>query len=562
MGKVTLEVLFVVATLCFTNGVANAGGKTYWQENGVCVCESTFAGGMHPIDVVSDDCGGAIVVWADNRHEVAGDGICAQRIRGDGNVLWDTDGVEIMIPTPRPPCLFPDIHSVTDGQSGAVIAWECNGEGIYASRVDSNGIITWETCIREPFADEDSTTESPYIAVAPNGETVIVWIETAGGLGNIYAQRLDSTGNKKWDDRGVPICTLYSASYPYSRCVAVAVTEDNAAGVFWTDYRKWNHDIYVQKVDSFGTPVWIPNGIPVCDTVEAQSIGQILSMDGDLLLTWSDQRSGEWSVYAQRVDSAGRMTWVANGLLLCTLSGRQMASRKGGALSFPVPWNRAIVAWQDGRDGNHDIYAQQLDLDGEFLWQANGVFVCTAAPGAEESICFSIDSDERGGVVIAWSDYRDGDWDGYAQRIDSSGTLRWGDAGLPTCTTPDYQWWGHVVIADGEGGAFVAWGDSRFPGPRAGVYVQRVGDDTAGVEEGLKARITGAELQAYPNPFVGHTRVVGRKSDVSLRVYDIMGRLVENSDEGVVGRRLPTGAYFVEAGGYEPVRVTKIGGVP
>ena len=64
--------------------------------------------------------------------------------------------------------------------------------------------------------------------------------------------------------------------------------------------------------------------------------------------------------------------------VICASSGNQLypviASDGSGG---------AIIAWQDTRSGNNDIYARRITVNGDTLWAADGVAVCTASKGQQ-----------------------------------------------------------------------------------------------------------------------------------------------------------------------------------
>ena len=124
----------------------------------------------------------------------------------------------------------------------------------------------------------------------------------------------------------------------------------------------------------------------------------------------------------------------------------------------------AIVIWKDERGFvAKDIYAQRLDGDGNPLWTNDGVPVCTAANVQDHA---ALVSDGLGGAFIVWQDARAGGsdyWDIYVQRLNANGMPQWSGNGLPVCTAGgDQQWPG--IVTDGNGGAIIAWQDSRNPG--------------------------------------------------------------------------------------------------
>jgi hypothetical protein len=103
--------------------------------------------------------------------------------------------------------------------------------------------------------------------------------------------------------------------------------------------------------------------------------------------------------------------------------------------------------------------AMVLIADAGAQWQRDGIAVCAAASADQgsEAIC----PDGTGGVILAWTDFRDGDWNIYAQRLDADGNRQWGAAGIPVCTNTEWQH-SPEIVSDGAGGAVVVWRDQRF----------------------------------------------------------------------------------------------------
>ena len=85
---------------------------------------------------------------------------------------------------------------------------------------------------------------------------------------------------------------------------------------------------------------------------------------------------------------------------LCTAANQQYSSTivSDGA-------GGAIVTWYDIRSGNYDIYAQRVNAAGVPQWTANGVALCTAANNQYSP---TIVSDGAGGAIVTWYDYRSG----------------------------------------------------------------------------------------------------------------------------------------------------------
>jgi hypothetical protein len=91
--------------------------KAQWIENGVPVC--TAIGGQYDTRIISDNCGGAIIAWIDYRHGSDNIDIYAQRIDGDGYLMWATDGIAVCNASGSQE----RINIASDGAGGAIIVW-------------------------------------------------------------------------------------------------------------------------------------------------------------------------------------------------------------------------------------------------------------------------------------------------------------------------------------------------------------------------------------------------------------------------------------------------------
>ena len=87
-------------------------------------------------------------------------------------------------------------------------------------------------------------------------------------------------------------------------------------------------------------------------------------------------------------------------------------------------------------------------------------------------------SDAEGGAVIVWQDGRNGDFDIYASRIFASGNLTWTRDGEPIAIAEKNQEF-PTIVRNVQGGAFIAWRDSRdasIVDTPIGIYAQRIDD--------------------------------------------------------------------------------------
>ncbi|MEO7445723.1 MAG: hypothetical protein ABIT96_10140 [Ferruginibacter sp.] len=89
-------------------------------------------------------------------------------------------------------------------------------------------------------------------------------------------------------------------------------------------------------------------------------------------------------------------------------------------------------------------------------------------------------SDNANGAIIFFEDYFDGNI--YAQHMTTAGTIAWGSSSNPVsvCVSAG-QKYDASAIADGSGGAFVAWTDYRHDAYIGEVYIQKI--SSAGIAQ-------------------------------------------------------------------------------
>jgi len=415
------------------------------KENPENVAIDTAAGDQYDIVQISDDSGGAIMAWTDKRS--GNYDIYAQRVNSTGVPQWAADGVAIS--TVSGDQYGPTL--ISDGSGGAIITWTDDRSGnsdIYAQRVNSSGVVQW-TVDGVAISTAASIQASPKLISDGSGGAIITWYDDRGGNYDIYAQRVNSTGVPQWAADGVAISTAANTQYK------PALISDGLGGaiITWTDDRGGNYDIYAQRVNSSGAAQWTTDGAAISTAADSQNEPTLISDgSGGAVITWYDNRSGIPDIYAQRVNSSGAVQWTADGVAISTASGEQyepclISDGSGGAM----------ITWFDYRSGDWDIYVQRVNSSGVVQWTADGVAISTAA---DEQSYSQIVSDGSGGAIITWQDYRGGGYDIYAQRVNSSGAAQWpADGAAISMASGDQR--NPDIVSDGSGGAIITWFDSR-----------------------------------------------------------------------------------------------------
>lgn len=212
---------------------------------------------------------------------------------------------------------------------------------------------------------------------------------------------------------------------------------------------------------------WVEEGIPVAWATEQQIYPMVVSDgSGGAIIAWQDSRGSDFNIYVQRINANGVAMWLPNGVAMCTAAGNQLtpqiiADGSGGA----------IVAWYDFRNGtDNNIYARRVSNLGVPQWTADGVAVCTAPDDQTNPL---LAPDGSGGAIIVWDDSRNGfDYNSYVQRINSAGTALYTADGVGVCLAAGNQFLTSLV-PNGTGAAIMVWYDYRN-GFDSDVYAQRV----------------------------------------------------------------------------------------
>jgi hypothetical protein len=309
----------------------------------------------------------------------------------------------------------------------------------------------------------EQTYSQSEIAMIPDGDggAIMTWRDwRTGSYYDIYAQRVDANGYPLWTADGVAVCV--DASHQYSP----QLVSDGSGGaiITWRDSRGAADDIYAQRIDANGNPLWTANGVSVSSATNGQYDPEICTdQAGGAIIVWRDARNGQIDIYAQRIDEDGNQLWTTDGVPICTDGAQQYTPTIAPEIS-----GGAVIAWRDYRNGNYDIYAQRLTSLGTTTWNYNGVAVCTAANTQQTPV---ICSDGTYGAIISWMDARGSDSDIYAQKVDGSGFTLWTSQGVVICSASGNQYYPEIAY-DEAFGAYISWYDNRST--EADIYVQRI----------------------------------------------------------------------------------------
>src|SRR5262245_41722315 len=432
-------VFLFALSLCFIPGTISA----QWQPDGVPVC--TISGPQSIPVAVPDGTGGAIIAWTDGRHDLLWYDIYAQRVDASGNALWTSNGIVLCNATERQD----NVAIASDGSGGAIVAWTDRRNGsshlMYAQRIDGAGTSLWTSNGLQVL-----TQPSARVQVVSDGAGGAIFTGSyVGTTSDVWAQRVDGSGDLLWTDAGTVICAASGEQFLWT------MTDDGAEGVIaiWGDKRVSEllpPHLYAQRVNAAGNTLWPLDGVPVAAGGQRQEHPSATSDgSGGVIVAW---QGSVGFLTAQHLDSAGIKLWGNFGKAISDFgtvhAWPSVASDLAGG---------AVISFLAADANGPSIWCQRLNGAGTRLWSPNGVLMCSPdSMVANPKTC----PDGAGGAVVTWQDNRGpgGGSSLFAQRADGDGNLRWADQGVPVCSTPTAS---HVAISDGDYGTIVAWKDGR-----------------------------------------------------------------------------------------------------
>jgi hypothetical protein len=336
-------------------------GQIYWQSEGVTICDINQS--EYEYELVADNTGGAYILWVDGRNNQSD--IYAQRLNGSGVIQWAVNGIN-----------FGDsnggdrLFSATmDGAGGCMLLHTSeytSSNNVYLKRIESDGEVTWT---QQLDSTESYGIHDVMLTSGVNNFFLPTWTSLADDSTKIKAQCVSSVGAILWP-APVSVAESYVEGNNYFSVgdYRIVNTSDNCLGIVWEDYGSYN--IYAQKLNLSGELLWGIHGVPVCDSEGDQSNVRITADgSGGLFATWIDYNEGEQirtQVYAQYLSSMGNRVWQPEGLPICT----QSVEARDPMVRFIL--NRLFVIWHVPAQETFELRLQVVTLGGTQTLQQQG----------------------------------------------------------------------------------------------------------------------------------------------------------------------------------------------
>jgi hypothetical protein len=350
----------------------------------------------------------------------------------------------------------------------------------------------------------------PCLAVRSNGAFAVSWLANDDiGYQHVFCRAFDPSGNPL--DTAVKVDDLVGQSVTNP---AIAAT-DSGFVVGWSDSHTGDWRAYLQMLDTLGQLVGLNFPVSTPSSSQRMNLAMIRAGQG-FVAAWSDNNNG---VRARRYDAWGDTIgpeFQANSASTNIVSRPVLCATDSGF----------TIAWDDYRNwSNNDIYFQRFDTAGTAL--GGNINVTNFSYNAEYSSIAS----RNGQTVVAWQDERSGNKDVYAQWYKPNGDTLGGQAMLNDDTT-SYDQQRPVALA-GDSGWTLCWLDGRHYDNTV-IYGQSY--DTSLAAQGANVMLSdstvGLQYQEYPSVAAGENGnflAVWDDCRNNKNSEDVYGRLYSNN---------------------------------
>lgn len=344
-----------------------------------------------------------------------------------------------------------------DSRNSSVIAGEGSGSDIYMQHVDVNGNILWDIEGVPLIIEEEDQVDPEIISDGDNG-IYIIWFDNRNGIDQIdfYMQHIDFDGNLLWASNGIRLTSL---NFTTANDIQKEIVTDGEGGALicfhgHTDESATDEIIFVSRIDNEGDLIWSEK--IVCNESPSDVTGLEMVTDGQggAFITWDDYRTSNKSIAVQHINNDGDMLWVDNGILITTLVDVDFNSP---VAAFDGE-SGVYIAWADWRNDVTQVHAQHLDENGNILWAENGV---AGSDPDDFQTEYKVEASSDGGALLVWE--VGSPQEIYAQKINNAGERLWGNEALNVFSPVDDTEQSSIIVSDGFGGAVISAAEIATP---------------------------------------------------------------------------------------------------
>ena len=242
------------------------------------------------------------------------------------------------------------------------------------------------------LTNQVGTDHNPQIVRLASGRYLVVWLRSS--IPKVKYQMLDEQGNCLMGPTGA---ALFEGNWQYGSARHLIPDGEGGAMCVVADERNGEREVFGQRFDAQGTPLWGANGLPLVIWPGDVGINDVAyDSSGGFFISWTvDAGYNNVDLYTQKFDIEGNRLWGDYGVPVSTLTGNQVYGE-----IVPDEEGGVIGVFESGSDMSYYLYVQHLDENGTPLFAVNGIPVLSPS-GSQLSVGGLVDgvTDGQGGGV-------------------------------------------------------------------------------------------------------------------------------------------------------------------
>lgn len=418
-------------------------GYIQWAQGGLLISDHPSMTWLTDWDLKVDQEGYAILAFQDIRNN-GSNNIYVYRISPDGDFIWGEDGLELSNSVAFD--VSPKL-SVT-GENNVVVAWQADDVIILQKISPEGDLLFGEEGIT---ISGDNTLSWPQLLAVGNDDFILKYFDDSGPYWAptrlVFAQRFDGDGDPVWSE---PVSISDAAGISSWNQIFPMINDGND-GFFitWHDDRDGNmlSSVFVHHIDVNGNPVFPVNGVEASTLAARNNFYPVLAFpenSEDIFVIWNEMDADQnlRGIYGQKISGSGERLWSDNGKVFIEISATDV---------LPTAMEKSdvdmVLFYEEVVSGmNSYVKAMRLDLDGNFVWPEQFSVLSSVLSAKSHPVVSPFNS---GQWIASWNDDRNGQTDIYAQNIQLDGSLG------PVGVNPDLDIYPDTIYCEVYGPHFV-----------------------------------------------------------------------------------------------------------
>ncbi len=252
-----------------------------------------------------------------------------------------------------------------------------------------------------------------------------------------------------------------------------AYTSDGHFYVGFFSQESGNYNVRLQYYDFNGNAQWSGGGILISNHLQNSWLSDWdLAVDntGHCVLAFNDVRDGNANVYAYKISPSGNFEWGADGIALTAATEDEYAPK-----ICVNGQNNTLVVWERPATPHTQVVLQKIEPDGTLTWGTQGITYQTGSQDYTGPVALGLSDDS---FLVAFYKQTGPSYSPtrhiYAQKFDASGAAVWSSDAAVSTAGGISAWINLDIASDNSDGIIIGWTDDRNNDMQLQGYVQHV----------------------------------------------------------------------------------------